>query len=344
GTQTMLLSGAIYPVYQLMEDYDIDIDWNDFVGSVLGYYTHEGNLYSLPFNSSTPIFFYNKDIFAAAGLDPEKPPTTWQEVEEYSKQIMDAGLARYGFTTGWPGGYLIENAFAWHGVPFASHGNGFESLNAELLINSEFGIEHVSTLARWQKEGVFNYGGRGDSANWIFFNEEAAMMMHSSALIGSMMQSDINWGAGMIPHWGDPYPKTNTIIGGATLWVMNGHKSEEYRGVAEFLNFVAQPEQQAWWHKQTGYVPISIPAAELLEAEGHFETNPYQRVAIDQLNYNEPTADTRGIRLGSFVQIRNIIEEELENIFGGSKSVENGLNDAVKRGNQLIDEFAEIYQ
>lgn len=344
GTQTMLLSGAIYPVYQLMEEQGIDIDWNDFVSAVLGYYTHEGNLYSLPFNSSTPIFFYNKDIFAEAGLDPEKPPTTWQEVEDYSRQIMEAGVARYGFTTGWPGGYLVENAFAWHGVPFASDSNGFDSLNAKLLINSEFGIEHVSTLARWQEEGIFNYGGRGDSANWIFFNGEAGMMMHSSALIGSMKQSDINWGAGILPHWGDPYPKTNTIIGGATLWVLNGHKSEEYRGVAEFLNFVAQPEQQAWWHKETGYVPISIPAAELLEAEGHFTKDPYQKVAIDQLNYSEPTNDTRGIRLGNFVQIRDVIEEELENIFGGTKSVEDALNDAVKRGNQLIEDFADIYQ
>ena len=335
GTQTMLLSGAVYPVYQLMEDQNINIDWNDYIPAVLAYYSHEGNLYSLPFNSSSPVFFYNKDIFAAAGLDPEKPPTTWQEVEEYSRKIIESGAARYGFTTGWPSWVLIENMHTWH---------GFEGLDAELLINGEFGVKHVSALAKWQEEGIFHYGGRGDSANWIFLNEECAMMPHSSGLIGSMKQSGLNWAAAPLPHWGDPYPKVNTIIGGATLWVLNGHESEEYKGVAEFLKFVAQPEQQAWWHKQTGYVPISLPAAEMLTAEGHFEAQPFQKVAINELNNAPPTRDTMGIRLGNFVEIRNVVEEELENIFAGKKSVKAGLDDAVKRSNELLREFAEIYQ
>jgi sn-glycerol 3-phosphate transport system substrate-binding protein len=159
-----------------------------------------------------------------------------------------------------------------------------------------------------------------------------------------MKQSGLNWDAAMLPHWGEPYPMTNTIIGGATLWVLKGHSEEEYRGVAEFLNFVAQPEQQAWWHKQTGYVPITNSAAAILEAEGHFEKEPYQRIAIDQLNYSDPTPDTKGLRLGNFVEIRNVVEEEMENIFAGNKSVEDGLNDAVKRANQLLEEFAEMYQ
>lgn len=344
GTQTMLLSGAVYPVYELMDAQNIDIDWNDYIPAILGYYSHEGNLYSLPFNASSPVFFYNKDIFAAAGLDPEKPPTTWQEVEEYSRKIMESGAAKYGFTAGWPGWVLIENMHTWHGLPFASKGNGFEGLDAELLINGEFGQMHVSALAKWQEEGIFHYGGRGDSANWIFLNGECAMMPHSSGLIGSMKKSGLNWAAAPLPHWGDPYPVQNTIIGGATLWVLKGHKSEEYKGVAEFLNFVAQPEQQAWWHKQTGYVPISLPAADILAAEGHFDAQPYQQVAINELNNAPPTRDTMGIRLGNFTEIRNVVEEELENIFAGKKSVKAGLDDAVKRSNELLREFAEIYQ
>lgn len=344
GTQTMLLSGAVYPVYQLMQDQGITMNWDDFLPAVLSYYTHEGNLYSMPFNSSSPIFFYNKDIFAAAGLDPEKPPTTWQEVEEYSRQIIASGAARYGFTTGWPSWVLLENMHIWHGEPFASLSNGFDGLDASLLINGEFGINHVTALAAWQEEGIFHYGGRGDAANWIFMNGEAAMMPHSSGLIGAMKKSDLNWGATQLPHWGEPYPKTNSIIGGATLWVLKGHDSAEYRGVAEFLEFISQPEQQAWWHKRTGYVPVSITASEILEAEGHFEREPYQQVAISQLNYSIPTANTKGIRLGNFVEIRNVLEEELENIFAGKKSVRTGLDDAVKRANDLLAEFAEIYK
>lgn len=344
GTQTMLRSGAIYPVHELMDDQGIDMDWDDFLPAVRSYYSHDGKLYSMPFNSSSPIFFYNKDIFAAAGLDPEKPPTTWQEVEEYSRKIVDSGAAKYGFTTGWPGWVLMENMHIWHGQPFASLGNGFDGLDAKVLINQEFGVMHVSALAKWQEEGLFRYGGRGDSANYIFMNGEAGMMPHSSGLIGAMKQSGLNWGASLLPHWGDPYPKTNSILGGATLWVLKGHDSAEYRGVAKFLEFVTQAEQQAWWHKQTGYVPITLSATKILEDEGHFEKEPFQKMAINMLNYSIPTEDTKGIRLGNFLEIRNVVEEEMENIFAGKKNVQQGLNDAVSRANQLIEEFAEIYQ
>lgn len=344
GTVTMLLSGAVYPVYQLMEDYGMDINWDDFIPAVLGYYLHDGKLYSLPFNSSTPILYYNKDIFAAAGLDPERPPQTWQELEEVSRKVLEAGAARYGFTTGWPCGYLLENTLAWHGVPFATLNNGFDGLEAELLLNEGFALEHMERLAKWHEEDIFRYGGRGDAANWIFLGGDAAMMIHSSALISTMKQSGLNWGATYLPHYGDPYPKTNTIVGGATLWVMKGHSPEEYRGVAEFLKFVSQPEQQAWWHQQTGYVPISIPASELLEAQGHFEREPYQKIAIEQLNWSEPTPITRGIRLGNFLEVRNVIEGEMENIFGGRTSVKEGMDNAVQKGNELLKEFAEMYQ
>ena len=343
STQSLLLSGVVYPVHQLMADQAVGVDWEDFLPAIFGVYSHEGNLYSLPFNTSTPILYYNKDMFAEAGLDPEQPPITWQDVEKVSRILLDSGAARYGFTTGWPGGYLVTDTLSWHGVPLASHGNGFDSLDAELLINSGLAVDHISSLAKWQEEGIYHYGGRGDNPNWLFLTGECAMMLHSSALIGSMKESGINWGATEIPHWGDPYPKVNTTAGGATLWVMKGHDSTIYRGVAEFFDFLIQPEQQAWWHRQTGYVPASKSAMELLTNEGHFDAEPYQLIAVNQL-VTEPTVGTRGVRLGDYVEVRSIIEDELENIFGGKKSVQDALDSAVKEGNIILQEFAEIYQ
>ena len=184
-------------VYQLRPN-PYGIDWK--TSRAFSYYTRRQSL-SMP---STTRHMLNKDIFAAAGLDPERPPQTWQEVEEYSRKIIESGAAKYGFTTGWPSWVLLENMHAWHGLPFASQGNGFDGLDVELLINGEFGMMHVSKLAEWHEEGIYHYGGRGDSANWIFMNGDCAMMPHSSALIGSMKQSGLNWGATMLPHWGDP--------------------------------------------------------------------------------------------------------------------------------------------
>src|SRR5690606_1158124 len=148
----------------------------------------------------------------------------------------------------------------------------------------------------------------------------------------------------MLPHYGGEYPKVNSVIGGATLWVMAGKPAREYEAVAAFLKFLSEPEQQAYWPKETGYVPISRSAQALLEAEGYLDQNPDQRTAYSQLTYSPPTPETRGIRLGNFVQIRDVIEEELENIFRGQKTAKQGLDDAVRRSNQLLREFASLYQ
>lgn len=345
GTQTMLRSGAIYPVYQLMEDNGFDIDWTRFVGPVYGYYSENNNLYSMPFNSSTPILYYNKDAFAKAGLDPEKPPTTWQEVEEYSRQIIAAGAAEIGFSIGWPAWTMLENMHAWHGQPFATNDNGYSGLDTKLLINGEFGQMHVGKLVEWQKDNIFRYSGRGGDAEPLFINGQAAMFIQSSAAQAGFRNavSKFEWSTGMLPHWGGDYPKVNSIIGGATLWVLKNKQAAEYKGVAEFLKFIASPELQAYWHKETGYVPISLDAQDLLESEGYLEANPDQVTAFAQLTYSEPTPYTRGLRLGSYVQIRDVLEEELESIFSGRKTVKRGLDDAVRRSNELLEEFALLY-
>ena len=165
GTQTMLLSGAVLPVYQLMKEQEIAVEWKDFIAPVVGYYSKDGNLYSMPFNSSTPIFYYNKEAFQKAGLDPSKPPQTWKQVEEYSKKIIASGAAKCGFSTGWPSWTMVENMHAWHDQPFATKRDGFEGLDVQLLINKEFGVMHLGRLAGWQKDGIYSYGGRGGTAD-----------------------------------------------------------------------------------------------------------------------------------------------------------------------------------
>lgn len=321
------------------------MDWQGFVQPVLSYYTKDGNLYSMPFNSSTPILYYNKDAFAKAGLDPNTPPATWQDVEAWSKKIIATGAAKCGFSTGWPSWTMVENMHAWHDQPFASMENGFAGLDVQLLINGAFGVQHIGQMAAWQKDGVFSYGGRRGEADPKFISGECAMYIQSSALIGGFTrQITFPWGTGELPHWGVPYKKQNSIIGGATLWVMQGHKPADYQGVAQFLRFLSDPMQQQFWHQQTGYLAISKTALETLKAEGHFQRTPVQWTAFGQLTRVEPTANSRGIRLGNFTQIRDIVEEELENIFGGKKTAKQGLDEAVQKSNTVLKEFASLYK
>jgi sn-glycerol 3-phosphate transport system substrate-binding protein len=341
GTQTMLMSGAIHPVFQLMKEQEIPVNWGDFIKPVTGYYSKDGNLYSMPFNSSSPILYYNKDAFKKAGLPTDKAPATWKEVAEASKKIMAAGGTKCGFTTSWPSWTMLENTFAWHDQPFATNQNGYTGLDTKLLINGEFGQKHIGQLAAWQKDGIYSYGGRAGQPDPKFINGECAMLVQSSAVIGGFKKSitKFEWGTGQIPHWGSPYRKQNAIIGGATLWVMKGQKPAEYKGVAQFMKFLSEPHQQMWWSVTTGYVPITQTAIKNLEAGYHFKKNPEQWTALSQLS-GTPTANSRGLRLGNFVQIRDAIETELENVFAGKKSAKEGLDAAVAKSNEILKEFA----
>jgi len=340
GTQTMLLSGAIYPISQLLKEQEIQVNWGDFIKPVTGYYSKDGNLYSMPFNSSSPILYYNKDAFKKAGLNPDKPPATWKEVGEASKKILAAGAAKCGFTTSWPSWTMLENTFPWHDQPFSTNQNGYAGLDTKLLINGEFGVKHIGQLAAWQKEGVYSYGGRMGQPDPKFINGDCAMLIQSSAVIGGFKKSlKFAWGTGQLPHWGAPYKKQNAVVGGATLWVMKGQKPADYKGVARFMKFIAEPHQQMWWHVTTGYLPITQTAIKNLEAGYHFKKNPEQATALGQLSA-KPTPNSLGHRLGNFVQIREAIESEMENIFAGKKTAKEGLDAAVAKGNEILKEFA----
>jgi sn-glycerol 3-phosphate transport system substrate-binding protein len=337
ATQSMVLSDDIVPIHRLMKQQKIAVNWADFIEMVTGYYSKAGKLASMPFNVSTPILYYNKDAFRKAGLG-DTPPATWPDVEAASRKILAAGAATCGFTTPSPSWTMLENTFAWHNQPFATNQNGYAGLDTKLLINRDFGLMHVGALVRWQKENIFSYGGREGQGNSKFSDGECAMVIESSASIGGFKKSlAFDWGTGQLPHWGPPYPKANTILGGATLWALRGNEPEDDKGVAQFLKFITDPPQQRWWAATTGYVPISKTAVKSLE-DSFYKQNPEQWTAVSQL-LNQPTPNSQGLRLGNYVQVREAIELELENIFTGQKTVKQGLDAAVGRGNAILRQF-----
>ena len=341
GTQSMIMSDAIVPVHRLMQQQKVSVDWADFVETITGYYATDGKLNSMPFNVSTPILYYNKDMFRKAGL-PDTSPVTWSDVEAASRKILAAGAAKCGFTTPSPSWTLLENTFAWHDQPFATNQNGYAGLDTKLLINSDFGLMHVGALVRWQKENIFVYGGPEGTRNSRFADGDCAMVLQSSGFVGEFKQSlKFDWGTGQLPHWGPPYPKANTILGGATLWVMRGHPPADDKAVAQFLKFIADAPQQMWWTAATGYVPVTKSAIRGEENDGFYKRNPGQWTAVSQLLNAKPTPNSRGLRLGNYVEVRNsTIEFALENIFTGKRTVKEGLDAAVNRGNAILRQFS----
>lgn len=346
GTGTMMAAeGAVYPVYQLMADHGSDFDPSAYLPVVTGYYTDtEGNMLSMPFNSSTPILYYNKDVFEAAGLDPEVAPATWEDMEAFSQQIIDSGAANCGFTMGYAATWLgTENLSALHNVPYGTLENGFGGLSSELTFNHEIAVRLWENLADWQESGVFTYGGPagGSDTGPMFYSGECAMVMNSSASrAGILANTDFEVGFGMLPVFGDvDGAPQNSIIGGATLWTLAGHEDAEYEGVAEFLTYLSSAEVQAAWHQATGYLPVTLAAYELSQEQGYYEENPGSDIAITQINLNEPTENSKGVRFGNMPQIRTVLDEELQAVLSGDKTAQEALDSAVERGNQILREF-----
>jgi len=341
GTATMMASkGAIVPVGKVMKDSGLKFDPAAYVPAVAGYYTApNGQMLSMPFNSSTTIFYYNKDAFKAAGLDPNKPPVTWAEVALAAAKLKAAGQ-KCPFTTSWISWTQLESFSAWHNVEFATKGNGMNGADAKLTFNTPLHVRHIQDLENMAKQGLFVYKGRDNKADVTFPSGECAMITASAGLLGAIKKNaKFDFGVAPLPYYQDiAGAPQNTVIGGASLWVMAGKPADHYKGVASFFNYLSSPEVQSASHKRTGYLPITTAAFKLTEQSGFYKENPGADVAVNQM-IRKTTDKSRGIRLGNFLQIRTIIDEELEQVWGGKKGAKEALDEAVKRGNEQLERF-----
>jgi len=342
GTATMMAAkGAIKPVYEVMAESGAEFDPDAYIGAVKGYYTStDGQMLSLPFNSSTPVLWVNRDAMTAAGVDPDTDLSTWQNVGE-TLDALKAGGEDCGLVTAWQSWIHLENFSAYHDVPFASKDNGFGGLDTELMLNGPAQVAHLTALGEWAKEGKFIYTGRRNEGGANFRAGDCALFTESSAgYAGIKAEAEFDFDVRPLPYWeGVGNSPQNTIIGGASLWVMEGQTDQEYKGVGEFLSYLSSSDVQAKWHQDTGYLPITTAAGEATRASGFYDANPGTDVAVIQMTANQPTANSKGLRLGSFDQIRGIIDEELEGIWSGDKTAQEAMDSAKERGDALLRRF-----
>ncbi len=347
GTATMMSArGAIKPVYELMKEAGVPFDPAVYLPAVRGYYSSaDGKMVGMPFNSSTPVLWYNKDAFRKAGLNPDSPPKTWAQLREMAQKIRATNAAACGFTTAWPTWIQFETFGALHDVPFATRANGFEGFDAELAVNSPLYVRHLQFLMDMLKEGTFKYGGRDAAGDSFFPTGECALVTASSALYGRVSrEAKFDWGIAYLPYYDDVAgaPK-NSIIGGAAFWVMTAPRrtADEYRGVAEFFRFIGSAEEAAKWHEETGYVPITYTGMQLASASGYYQRFPWAELPIKQLTRTIPTKNSRGVRLGNMPEIRVVLYEELEKAFQGQQTAKQALDSAVRRSNEILRRFQQ---
>lgn len=342
GTATMSIpQGAIVPVYKIFKLAGIKLNANQLLPAIHSYYSDQhGRLLAMPFNSSSAVLYYNKDAFAKAGITT--PPKTWPELKKDSLRLLAAGHA-CGFTSTWPSWIQLETFSAWHNLPFATKNNGFSGADAQMKFNNPVVIHHVASLQKWQQQNVFRYGGRGDNASSLFTSGECQMMFQSSGSLRTL-QGLVNFKLGVapLPYWpnvkGAPQ---NTIIGGGAIWVMSGHKPQVYRGIAKFFAFFMTPKMQALWQRETGYVPITLAGYQLNKQQQFYKKHPGAEVAIKELSHKAPTNNSKGLRLGNYMQIRDVNAQELEAAWSGLKTAKQAIDDAVRRDNRLLKAFQQ---
>jgi len=342
GTATMMAAkGAVVPVTKVMRDAGFAFDPQAHIAAVIAYYTApDGEMMSFPFNSSTTIFYYNKDAFKQAGLSEDTPVKTWPDVFAAAEKLRAAGH-RCALTSAWVGWTQLESFSLWHNTLYASKNNGFDGMDAQLQFNSPLHLRHFDNLAKAAKEGSFVYKGRGNAADAAFAAGECAMITGSSGLYARVAkEAKFAFGQSQLPYYPDVAgAPQNTAIGGASLWVMSGKSAEHYKGVASFFNFLSNTQIQAASHQRTGYLPITTAAYKLTEDSGFYQQKPGTDTAVTQM-IRKTTDQSRGIRLGNFVQVRAIVDEETEQIWTGAKTPKQALDAAVQRGNEQLARFA----
>jgi sn-glycerol 3-phosphate transport system substrate-binding protein len=342
GTANMMAAkNSVRPAWQVMAEAGERFEARSFIPAIGNYYADSsGRLMAMPFNTSTPVLYYNKDAFRRAKLDPERAPKTWYEMIPILGALRDVAEMPCSYATSWPSWILLENTSVSHAQEFATKGNGVGGTDAKLVFNTHLMMRHISTMMSWLKSGYFTYTGRQDEAEERFKRGECGVLTASSATYAELQrQAKFAFGVSNFPYYDDiKGAPQNTLIGGAALWVMQGHQSEAYRGVAKFFGFLSRPEVQATWHQKTGYIPVTIAAYELTRKQGFYLTHPGHEIALQQLMKN-PNVEAKGIRLGAFAQIRAVIEEELEAAWAEKKTPKQALDAAADRGNEYLRRF-----
>ncbi len=342
GTATMMAAkGAIKPVHQLMAETGEPFDSKSYLPAVTGYYsTSKGDMLSFPFNSSTVVMWVNKDALKKAGVD--KIPATWPETFDAATKLRAAGFDKCGVSTGWVTWVNIENFSAWHNQSLSTKANGLDGFDTEIAFNKSAAVvKHFENLVKYQKDKIYDYAGRTNEGEGRFTSGECPLFLTSSAFYGNVKaNAKFDYTAAPMPYYPDVAgAPQNSIIGGASLWVMSGKPAAEYKGVAKFMTYLSSPAVQAWWSQETGYLPITPAAYEYSKKQGFFDKVPAAEIAIKEITNKEPTQNSRGLRLGNLVQIRDIWAEEIEQALTGKKPVQAALDAAAERGNQVLRQF-----
>lgn len=344
GTQAMHDSGMIIPAYQIPERLGEEWDFGQYVAPIVRYYSKDGNLWSWPFASSSAMLYYNADHMRQAGLDPDKPPTTWQEMYDMGIKLIEAGVVTHAMSTGWPD-WMFETQLAMHDQEFANMGNGRQGYPTEVSWPSKFTDELMAIWGKMAADNVWIYGGAEYNANGAFNSGEITFLMQSTSSLDGVLNTvgdNFEVRTTFLPRLSDEYPRGNVLIGGNSLYVSNRVTDEELAVIFEFFKFLSDPDIGTYWHKNTGYFPATNAGMQALMNEGWFAESPNHLTAFLQILSGKSEGNAAaGMRLGPFAQAREWVRDALEKIARGDDQ-RAALEYSARQINQLLADYNEF--
>ncbi|WP_186672512.1 ABC transporter substrate-binding protein [Sporosarcina sp. BP05] len=332
GTKYMIDSGYIEPIQSFIDKDNYDL--SQLEENILNYYKVDGELYSMPFNSSTPVMVYNKDAFKEAGLDPEKAPETFSDVINAAARLKKGEM--YGFsmlTYGW----FFEQLVATQGGLYVNEDNGRSGDATEALFNGPEGLNVFDFLDTMNKAGTFgNFGTNWDDIRAAFASGKVAMYMDSSAgVAGAITTAPFDVGVAYIPY-ADEVKRNGVVIGGASLWMSKGIAEKEQEAAWAFMKYLTTPEVQAQWHLDTGYFAINPKAYDEENVKEKWAEFPQYKVTVDQLQDTVPGLATQGALISVFPESRQQIVTALEDLYQG-KDPKEVLDKAAEATNRAME-------
>jgi len=337
GSRFMIDTKAITPMQTFIDAEGFDL--SQLEENILGYYTFNDQLYSMPFNTSNPILYYNKTMFKDAGLDPESPPTTFEEVTAAAEKLTKKGTYGASFALY---AWFMEQFFANQGAEYVDNGNGRDDVSTTSLLASEAGVKTMTWWKEMIDKGVsLNLGRKTADTKQAFIAGQVGMTLDSTAGLRGIVDgvgSKFEVGTAFLPK---PANSENggVIVGGASLYILNNRTEAEQKGAWEFIKFLASPEQQAYWSVNSGYFPITKSAYDQELVKENMKKFPQFQTAVDQLHQTKLNNATKGAVIGVFPEARQIVEQAMEEVVNGAKSPE----DALKAAQDEITSKIETY-
>lgn len=346
STQKMVDSGVIVPVQDLV-DKDPSFDVGLFLPQVLNYYKVGGKLYSMPWNSSTPLLYYNKNLFKEVGLDPNNPPRTYSELITACRKLIKkdekGNIVRTGIT--WPlYSWFFEEYMALQNQPLVDNNNGRTAKATKVVFNNQAGLNFMNLWNTLTKEGLMINTKRADwtAARQLFISQTVGMLISSTSDVALLMtesaKQGFELGTAFLPV-PDDTPRGGVIIGGGSLWIIKQKNQAEIDAAWKLVKYLAEPGPQITWHQATGYFPIRVDAIQKLQVQGYYKDNPHHLTAILQLLTSVQNYNTNGAIIGAFPEVRDAIETAVEKMISGALTPKQALDEAEKNANKAIKEY-----